>query len=271
MDPFAPPIQDSPASQAGSVDLGIALSEGFSALVRNILPLVGAGIALVIGYVLAFCTCVGWIPLVPLLMWGTYRFTLTMIDGTGRLQALTSGTERFGTVFGRMWLTFLLLLVIGLPVVAMIVGVVGYQSYQNMNGEQVDPVLPQVAIAIVGALWGLLLIRIQSAPYLIVERDLQPLDAFQTAWSATAPHWGKLMALQLLATLFATPGTVMQIGNEYLTRGAQDDPSQMMDLLPITLALTAGAVLWSGIVGPFFLLVNASVYRQLFGPAPQTA
>lgn len=271
MDPFAPPVQDGPLLQTGSVDLGVALSEGFSALLRNIGPLVAAGAMLFVAYIVSICTCVGWIVLLPLMMWGMYRFNLTMIDGTGRLGVLTSGTERLWPVVGRMWLLMLLFLLVSFPVVGVVGGFVGLETYQTLNGEQPNPLLSQIAITAVSGLWGLLLIRLQAAPYLVVERDLAPVDAFSSAWSATAPHWGKLMALQLLALLFAAPASVMQIGSQYLTAGAQEDPGQMVELMPITLALNGGAILWSLIVGPFFLLANASVYRQLFGPAPRAA
>lgn len=267
MDPFSPPAGagDRPT---GSLDLGTALSEGFFAGLRGVGPLLAGGALLTVAYVLAFCTCVGWIAIFPLMTWGMYAFTLSMIDGHPRIDTLWSGTQRFGFVFGRMWLTFLLLLIVGFPILLGLAPVIGWTVYQSVQGQPPDPFLTTLAPVAVSGLWGFVMIRFMAAPFLVVERDTRPFDAFQEAWSATAPHWGKLAALQVLFLLLAAPATVMALGNQLLTSGLEDDPSQMLTVLAPSMALQLASITWSMFTSTLLTLVNASVYRQIFGPAP---
>jgi hypothetical protein len=268
VDPFSAP-DSAPHLSIGNLDLGAAVSDGLSALLRNLGPLLIAGVLLFVGYLVSLCTCVGWIALFPLMLYGMYRFQLEVIDGRGRLSTLWSGTERFADVFARMWGLILLYIVVSLPMLVLMAPVLGWMLYEATQGREPDPVLFTLAMMVPSVLIGLVLVRFMGAGFLVVESDIGPYEALTTSWSSTGAVWSKLIVLQLLIFLLQAPAQVLSVGNQLLTRSWGDDPSSMTpDMLGLSGVLSLGVFGWSMGMALVTSVIYAAAYRQIFGRAP---
>lgn len=210
------------------------------------------GIAL---YFLSFCSCIGWIFILPLLMHGACRLLLEMIDGEAQVSTLWT-TSSYWQTFLSMWGVFLLYGVLMLPMALLGVGL----------GAASDPMTAGAIQILPGLLYGFLVVRLHFAFFLVAEGRLGVLDAFARSWSATGPVWGKLILLQLLTALLSAPVQVLAIGVQVLAQPAGQappDPNQALELLGLYGALMVVSI----IVGTLNWSFYAAAYRQLLGRA----
>ncbi|MBX2799564.1 MAG: hypothetical protein KTR31_17945 [Myxococcales bacterium] len=270
MDEFASPsAAETGARQYGQLDIGVAVSEGVGAVLANLPAILGVGIVGIFLLYASFCTCVGWIVVLPLLMWGFYAFMLEALEGKGRFGTLFSGFNDFGPAFLRMWGFLLLMVLLYIPAAIAVMALIIPDVMTQIETGQPPAALSQtLKTAIPSLLWGFVIVRFMLAPFLIVERDQGPFQALQSAWEATSGQWLKLVALQLLLTLLTLPGQVLTVGGQMYGEQFQNDPAATLDAFPITMGLILGGSLVTSIAGIFGMMFYVSTYRQLTGPAP---
>lgn len=261
--PFDPP--GAPAvPPPGTLDVGRAVTDALSAITRGLLPLVLAGFVLAAIEVASILTCVGWIVGVPAMLWGTYRFTLDLIDGRPRVEVFWSELPPLPTLLGRMWGLVGLLFVVQLPVIAVSVGATALQGTLGAVGTT-------AVVFVASSLYGLLSIRVLLAAYRVVERpDLPLLDAFRDLWESTRPVWGGLVVVQLLVALVTAPAQVLAAGVQMLSERSAADPSRALEALPQMLALYLGLLVVGIGAAAFGSALLGATYRQLY-PAESTS
>lgn len=264
MDPFQAPGAEA-TNPVGTLDLGRAVVDGGQAVLSNLGSTLGALVLGVVLYYASICTCVGWIGVAPLLLWGMYRFVLDAVDGPATVGALFSGTRRFGDVFLRMWGLILVWLLLFSPVV---VAVSAWLVPKLLSGQAPDPIEQSLVIGVPSTLYGLLVARFLVAPFLMVDRDLPLGEAFAATWELTRGHGLKLAGLQLLLALLNAPAQVLSVGAQIYGQDAPPDPFEALDRLSVVMALNVGVIGISLLAGMFGLAFFAAAYRQLAGPAP---
>lgn len=265
MDPFQAPGSE-PSNPVGTLDLGRAVVDGGQAILTNLGPTVATIIVGVLLYYASICTCVGWIGVAPLLLWGVYRFVLDAVDGRrASVGALFSGMQNFGAAFLRMWGLMLIWILLFSPVVAV---VMAYLLPKLLAGEQPDPIEQSLVIGIPSTLYGLAVARFLIAPFLIVDRDLPVGEAFSETWALTRGHGLKLAGLQLLLALLNAPAQVLSVGAQIYGNDLPADPARALDQLTVVLGLNLAVIAISMMAGIFSLAFFAAAYRQLAGPGP---
>ena len=96
MDPWqAPDADHTELPPAGSLDIGLAFSEGFDAMKRNFLNFFLMMIAAFFTILVLECSMIGLIA-IPVVMWGLFRFLLDTLDGEPEVKTLYSGFQNFG-------------------------------------------------------------------------------------------------------------------------------------------------------------------------------
>lgn len=269
IDPFAP-TDTAPPLRTGDLDIGRAVADALAAVFRNLLPLLGAILIGGLAYLLSICTCVGWIVGLPLMMWGLYRFLLGIVDGRGEVSAMWSGFDRFGPAFVRMWGITLFYVLVGSPLIGVTIlvslaGGAGAQFGFDPGFATLGPIAGAIVSIVASTLYGFLLVRFVFAPYLVVDRDMDVLDAIRTTWQATSPLWGKLVALQLLLVLLNLPAQALGVGIQILSRESQNDPAAAIDGLAMMSALGMGLYVLLAIAGVIGMAIMSTAYRQVFG------
>ena len=193
-DRYAPPTAalGDPARERGTgrIDLGEAFREAWAATWANFGLLLGAWLLLVVVSLLSILTVAGAFLILPVLLWGTLRFVLNVVDGSAEIGDLFSGFSDYARVLGTMLSLMLLMLVIYF--VGQAVAILGRASGSGL-------------ITFVGVIfnlaWGLGVIpRIAFVGYYVVDQGLAPVEALKTSWNATSDQ--KLTCL-LLAILFS--------------------------------------------------------------------
>lgn len=267
MDQFSvPSSEDTRAPQAGTLEVGRAVSEGVGALLANLLQIIAVNVLLVVLLYMSCCTIIGFFVALPVLMWGFYAFTLQAIDGRGEIGTLFVGVGDPVSVTARMGGLLLCLGLIYSPIAVVSTALMLPDIEGIMQGRQPDPIVQALRFGVPSLLWSLVTVRVLLAPYFVVERDRGPLEALQGAWEATAGHWGKLIVLVLLLNLLLLPGQVLSIGAQLY--GQQGNPLEP-DLT--TLGLQLGSIAITMIASTLSVMFFASAYRQLTGPAPASA
>jgi hypothetical protein len=261
MEPYAPPGSE---PQTMGLDLGQVVMDALSAVARNLLPLLGAGLLVIFTYFLSIVTCVGWIFLLPVLLWGVYRFTVQMVDGRASVSVFWDDLPPFGEMFLRMWGVMLLMLVIMAPIL-----VVGVAS--SLLAEQIGLIARTALTFVATTLYSLVLVRVQLAPLLVVDRRMRVFEAFGEAWQATGPRWGPLVVLQLLVALLGAPAQVVTVGMQMLQEQSGTDPQAALEVLPAILGLYLALIVLSAVAGVVGMALYGVVYRRLFPKVPANA
>jgi hypothetical protein len=242
----------------GQLDVVQVVSEGLAAVWRNLLPLAGGAVLGSLAYFVSFCTCVGWIPAIPLLFYGGMRMLLEAQQGKTRLATLWSGIEDPVPVFFSIVGLMLVYGVMLVPTIGLSVG---------MTLAKVDPVIAAAVNLPVSVLYSLVLVRFQMTPFLLIDRKDGVLDSFQRSWALTGPVWLKLIALQLLGFLLMSPVQVMGVGMQMLQQGqpAVMEPEEALAQLYPMMGLYTGVIVVSLVAGTLVWSMFAAAYRQLIG------
>lgn len=183
--PFEAPQVPSRTAQInpGILDPIAALSAGWEATKRNVLPWIGI---VIVGYlltVIATMTIVGIFIVGPVLLWGGVLFTLRALDGEAEFGDLFAGFSRFGEALGGM-LGFMALMVVAmLPGYAVMFATLPL----TMSGEG-SPALSAVATLSTYAWFFLINLRLNYAPYFIVDQSMGPVEAMKASWEMTKPQ-----------------------------------------------------------------------------------
>ncbi len=119
--------------------------------------------------------------------------------------------ESIGQVFkkyltwGKILDFFLYMLMVDLIVLVIILAALGL-AYQ-FNGTHSPWVI--LIIVLASLLLILLSLRLLFAPYLILDKDYNALDAFSESWRTTGPHLGKILLFYLLSFLIVLLGLLV--------------------------------------------------------------
>lgn len=218
---YAPPharLQTAPAAgPGGSIVVGEAFREGWAATWSSFGLMLGVYVAGTLLTLLSALTIVGIFLLVPVFVWGFFRFNLNAIDGRAEFADLFSGFGDYGRVVGTM------LVLMGLMV---LVGMLG-QSL-SIAGAAANSVGLQLAGALLNFVWSLTVMpRLAFAWYYVVDGELGPSEALSAAWSATSGQTGTCLIIALLSTvvmimgvLFLVVGVIPAVMVAYLMQAA---------------------------------------------------
>lgn len=186
----------------GDFDLSQTFREGWDAMSRNL----GVWIVmfLVAGLVSVGSLLACLIPALlvwPVLSWGTTRFTLDALDGQAEVGTVFSGFNRVSDVWAPMFTAGLL---VGL---AMLPGIVVSMVFQFAplllpDQEELGVQMITIGSTLVGSLinrvWDVVILsRLSLAMFLVVDKQLPALDAFNESWRLTSTCWGKSIVFTL--------------------------------------------------------------------------
>jgi uncharacterized membrane protein len=182
-------------SAGGQIDIGDAFREAWAAAWPNLGLLIGASFVGAVVSVAAACTFVGIFLVLPVLLWGWWRFLLNVLDGTGEVRDQFSGFENYReNLSGMMGLSGLMLMI-----------ALAGQSLQHLGGFLHS--LPLVIFGLlVTVVWALVAMpRFAFVWYFLVDQRLTPAEAVRACWDATANQklWCFLVALVSWLTIFA--------------------------------------------------------------------
>lgn len=223
----------------GDFDLSQSFREGWDAMSRNLgiwlVMLLVAGLASFLSVIACLLPA---LLVIPVVTWGTTRFTLDALDGQAELGTVFSGFNRVGEVWAPVFTAGLLFLLAMLPGFAV---AFAFQFGPLMLPNQDEPGVQMLVFGstLAGSLFNrvwdvLLLSRLSPAMYLVIDKQMPALDAFNESWRLTSTCWGKSIVFTL-AVMFVP----------------------FVGLLACCVGIIPAAVLVSA--------AQASMYRQLVG------
>jgi hypothetical protein len=198
---YAPPqarLHTAPAAGSGSIYVGEAFKEGWAATWSSFGLMLGVYAVGALLTVVSALTIVGLFLLVPVFIWGFFRFNLNAIDGRAEFADLFSGFGDYGRVVGTM------LVLMGLLILVAMIG----QSVSIVGGVA-DSAALQILGALVNFIWSLTVMpRVAFAWYYAVDRELGPSEALSAAWTATQGQTGTCLILALLSSIVMVMGVL---------------------------------------------------------------
>jgi len=189
-------------------------------------------------------------------------------DGRARFKTLFDGWKDLGTTMGRMW-GFAIVGVVAFGVIMLppmlLVSIPELQTVAeggtpNQNALTIKWLAVSVFASLIFARFPLVL-------PLIVERGRPILESITESWRRTSGHWPTLIGLVLLLQLLNLPSTVISLGLNQLSDPSMP-PEQVLEALPIIMGAYLGTLVLSSFTTIFSMMVFASIFRQLMGPAP---
>jgi hypothetical protein len=197
--PYAPPKAADvapPELVFGDFDISRAINDSWEICKRHFPLWLGAGFVAAVLAFFSFITIVGNLVLIPVLLWGTTRFLLRMVDGAPSFDDLFAGFKNYLSVLGRTLLYFV------------IAGVLGVLSESLVFVGQFVQSTPLVVLGwiVYFAFFCTVHMRFWFALFLIVDRDMGAIAAFGTSWNMTRGKTLKLMGLAILGALIAMAG-----------------------------------------------------------------
>jgi len=201
-DRYAPPTAPltEPVSRRGSgrIDLGEAFREAWDGTWSHFGLLFLAGVTGFVVAALSAATVVGLVLIVPVLLWGSLRLLLNVLDGRGEVADLFSGFSDFGRVLGAMLVLLILYLLIG--VAGQSLGI-----FARLTGSALLGFLG----ALLNLFWSFgVMPRLAFASYYVVEGGLAPADALRTSWEKTRDQKLICAVLALLSVLIPVVGVL---------------------------------------------------------------
>jgi len=234
-DPYAPepPLAGGPAapSAAGGILVGECFRIAWDRTWKSFPTWLGVGIVYTVLALLSYATCIGIFLVVPVLVWGGVLYVLHVHDDEGRDEFgdLFAGFSRYGSVIGPMIVVFLLGFLVGIP----------GQIVQFVGAAADSEALVFIGLLVNLAWVFLVTIRFSFASFLVVDRGLDGLEAFQASWRLTSGSTGSLVLLVLATALVSIVGFLACI----------------VGILPASMI---SCMMWT------------AAYRQLAGRAPAT-
>lgn len=200
------------------VTLAEALADGGPLLASNAILLTFAALLYyVLGIGSVYACCVGLL-VAPVMYWGLTRLTLDTLDGRASLRTLFAGFSQLGHAWTQMALLALAWIVLSIPVgvVSAVAAFVAGLVMPSLGAW--GPLLVQQPML---AAWTVgLLSRLPLAPFLVVDRNVQALDALTGSWRLTERSWGAFAGLSAIGYLATLPATVVAtVGTNALTIG----------------------------------------------------
>lgn len=197
-----------PGGGPGTVDVATALNDGWAATQRNWLPwllvLIASGV--VGGFSVLLCL-VPAILVLPLLSWGTTKFSLDAVDGEAEFGVLFSAFNDIGKYWLPMFLVMILLFLAQLP--GQIISFVFQFTPALIEGD--DPGVLTIVGSLLGSViqiaWQLFVTaRFLPATFLVVEREVGAVDAMTEAWNLTDSAWPTILLFQIVGMIVVVVG-----------------------------------------------------------------
>ncbi|MCC7383743.1 MAG: hypothetical protein IT384_18015 [Deltaproteobacteria bacterium] len=200
--PFEAPLTQAKAVAPiapGTLDIGVALSQGWQAFTRNLGPWIAVVLVAGVLMFIAAITVFGIIFVVPVIGWGYIHFSLRVLDGPGEVGDLFAGFNRYWSAMG----SFLL---IGLLYVLMLLPPMGFIFWGALMGENWIVVLGYLVM--IG--WSLLVfVRFSFAPYFVVDQGMAPVEAISASWHVTAEQKLNVAIFMIIVQLITLAGEVL--------------------------------------------------------------
>jgi len=199
-DRYAPPTAPltEPLSRPGTgrIDLGEAFREAWDGTWSNFGLLFLAGLTGFLVAALSAVTLVGLFLIVPVLLWGSLRLLLNVLDRRGEVADLFSGFSDYGRALGAMVVLVFLYLLIG--VAGQSVAILG-----RMSGSSLLTFLG----TLVNLVWSFAVMpRLVFANYYVVDQGLSPADGLRTSWEKTRDQKATCAVLAVLTLLIPVLG-----------------------------------------------------------------
>jgi len=182
----------------GDFDFGICLAEAWSKTWSNFLLWLGVSFVWLLALGVATFTVVGIFLVVPVLFWGMFRFYLAMYDGDATFGDVFSGFSRYGNALWNMLVFFVVTVVVGIP--GQIIAGVGQNA--DSLALQLIGILVNLGVTLLVSL------RLWFAPMLIVDRDMNAVDALRYSWDVTDRVKWKLIGIFILSILLPVLGVL---------------------------------------------------------------
>ena len=210
MNPYDPPGTDSSVGggaptgnldfEPGTLDIGLALSDGWDATKRNFGVWLLMGLTLFVVILLLECTLIGLFIAGPPLMWGAYKYSLDVLDGKPAFNVLFSGFGEFGKTWVGMAGSLFFMMLAMIPAYVLCYGAIGVGFAAQMA---VDPNSETPLFILIGTLVGVVvmmpalipMLKLYLAPYFVVDQGMGPLDACKASWKATRGNMLSLIGL----------------------------------------------------------------------------
>lgn len=248
-----------------SINASQAIRDGARAGLYNLHRWVAVFILYIIVVVLGVCTCVGWIPIIPLVAFGLWSFSLHTLDGQAPLSCLWSGLSSFTDVFVRTGLLIVLLVVLAFPSVFMAILLGAAQSLVDGGLWTLVTLL----LVLVPLTWNFVIVRFMLAPYFVVEQGLNGIDALKQSLAITEGQWVPLLKIQVAITLFVLPGNIgMQWAQPYIEQSTEIAnagiaPEAALQPLVLGLAVMALSYVLLCVGSALTSAMMPAAYRQL--------
>lgn len=264
MDPYSSPADGGEA--LGGISLTDALATGASAMLRNLISLIGTSLVLFLAYMASCCTLVGWIAVVPWLAMGYFQWALDAVDGKASLfTCFRRVADDPVTMLLRAWGIGLMMLVVGLPA-----GVIGASlGVLTLNATPEEAAAYALGLQIPTIVYYALIARFNLAMFYVAERRTPAVEAMTGSWKDTAGSWIPLAVIVVLMQAMLTPGNVaIQYASKWMEQGALGNPDELLAMMG---PMYGGLMLvsaFNALVGAYVFLVYAAAYRQLYPDAP---
>jgi hypothetical protein len=192
-------------SKLGTIDLGLAFSQGFEALTRNFLVLLGGFFVVFVLTVMSLLLCIlPAIVVVPALSWGSQRAMLDAVDGELEFNTYFSGFDRLSEAVVNFILLGLALFALYIPVTILTWPII----YITQGEDIAVMLLGQLLSMSISFLYSAgLLSRFLFAPSLIVDRGATAMEALTQSWQATSgPNFLSVAVIQAASPLLTAIG-----------------------------------------------------------------
>lgn len=200
--PPTAPLSDSVRQRGtGRIDLGEAFREAWAATWANFGLLLGVSLMFVVVAVLSAVTVVGGFLVLPVLIWGGFRFALNVIDGSAEAGDLFSGFSDYARVLGAMLVLSILM---------------GLLYLVGQSLAIVGQVAGSAMLTFIGTLanlaWSLgVMPRLAFVWYYVVDQNLDAVEALRTSWRVTSDQKLTCLLLGIVSGIIPVIGVLFLI------------------------------------------------------------
>lgn len=184
----------------GTFSLDVCFSQSWKALTASFWLVVSSSLVLfVMSMVGAIILVIGWIFVLPALLWGGVRLYLNMLEGRAELADVFSGFQ------GDYWKNtgrFLIVIVVTSILSTLANGV--YYAGMAMD----DPYVTWSGYALGILLQFIFLSRFYLCVFYIVDQDMPAMEALSASWQATGRQWPLFLLVVFAAGLIAALGAL---------------------------------------------------------------
>ena len=200
--PYSAPTSD--VGQRGAYqpfDFETTFAQAWTALKASLWTLVAAtlilGIAMTGSLVLIV---VGWVCLLPAIMWGGAQFFLNTLDGRAELGDLWVGfQENYIYRSGQMLLLIVIFIALGFL----------SQAVYFLGVALEDEILIIIGFVVQMVVQYAVLNRFYLTPFFLVDKGMSAIEAFSASWRSTSQQWLLFIAIAFIVALVQGLGVLL--------------------------------------------------------------